>query len=61
MQLLGGGLAAAGMAGEQLWEWDKAAHAGTHTEDAGDYGSDFVPGEAYNPDRSWLFDLLEGD
>ena len=84
MQLLGGGMAAAGLegglaalgplgaavalggtlggiAGEQLWEWDKQAHMGARTEDASDLGADFVPGEAYNPERSWLFDLLEGD
>jgi hypothetical protein len=34
---------------------------GSHTEDAGDQGSDFVPGEEYNQERSWLFELLTND
>jgi hypothetical protein len=57
---LGGTLGS--LAGEAAWDWHKGVlGGGTRTEDATDLGSDFVPGEAYNPERSWLFDLLEGD
>jgi hypothetical protein len=48
-------------AGEGLWELDKWAHSGAHTEDASDLGSDFVPGVPYDTERSSLFKFLEGD
>jgi hypothetical protein len=57
---LGGTLAS--LAGETAWDWHKdVLGGGTHSEDATDLRNDFVPGEAYDPERSSLFDLLEGD